>query len=59
MYSVALSMKGKGGAGEMVKSTHCSSKGPEFNSQHQHGSPHLSDAASWCPDIHAYKVPNT
>jgi hypothetical protein len=40
------------GAGEMVKSTACSSRRPEFNSQQPHGSSQPSvmgsDALFWC-----------
>jgi hypothetical protein len=34
----------------VVKSTHCSSEGPEFSSLHLHDSSHRSDAVFWCAD---------
>ena len=47
--------------GSVVKSTGCSSRGPQFNSQHPHGSSQLSvTPASGDPtpsDIHAGKTP--
>jgi hypothetical protein len=41
----------------VVKSMHCSSKGPEFNSRHPHGTLQLSNAIFWYADVHAGKVP--
>lgn len=35
----------------------CSSEGPEFNSQHPHGSSQMSDSVFWCADVHADKRP--
>jgi hypothetical protein len=48
-------------AGEMapeVKSTGCSSRGPEFNSQHLYGGLQLStiNPHFWCTGIHAGKT---
>jgi hypothetical protein len=34
--------------GSVVKSTDCSSEGPEFNSQQPHGGSQPSDALFWC-----------
>jgi hypothetical protein len=44
----------------MVKSTDCSSRGPEFNSQQPHGGsqPSImgSDALFWCLLVYSYSV---
>ena len=42
--------------GSVVRSTQCSSEGPEFNSQHLCDSSYLSGATFWCTDVHADKV---
>jgi hypothetical protein len=34
--------------GSVVKSTDCSSRGPEFNSQYPHGGSQPSDDLFWC-----------
>jgi hypothetical protein len=43
--------------GSVIKSTHCSSDGPGFNSQHPHGSSQLYNVVFWFVDVHADKVP--
>jgi hypothetical protein len=40
----------------VVRSIHCSSEGPEFNSQHPQGSSQRSDDVFWCADVHEDKV---
>jgi hypothetical protein len=47
--------------GLVVKSTDCSSKGPEFKSQHLHGGSQSSvmgsDDLFWYANVHAGKIP--
>jgi hypothetical protein len=39
----------------MVKSTHCSSEGPEFKVQHPNVGSQLSGTLLWCADVQADK----
>jgi hypothetical protein len=48
LFLAERSRKGNWVAGEVVKSTDCSSRGPEFKSQPPHGGSRPSDALFWC-----------